>query len=111
MPMRPDSQAPIAPHCRKVFRPPPRNPYQESASPPSSRNKRWTNDKRKRIREGVLHGQERPVRHGLRALQGSRKAAKTKVELVGMLNEKYQFVISRIAEKRANTLKEDLGLI
>ncbi|MBX8639005.1 MAG: hypothetical protein KIS29_01525 [Thermoplasmata archaeon] len=39
------------------------------------------------------------------------KAAKTKEELVGMLNEKYQFVISRIAEKRANTLKEDLGLI
>jgi hypothetical protein len=39
------------------------------------------------------------------------KAAKTKEELVGMLNEKYHFVISRIAEKRANTLKEDLGLI
>ena len=39
------------------------------------------------------------------------KAAKTKEELVGMLSEKYQFVISRIAEKRTNTLKEDLGLI
>ena len=39
------------------------------------------------------------------------KGAKTKEELVGMLNEKYQFVISRLAERRARTLKEDLGLL
>ena len=31
--------------------------------------------------------------------------------LVGMVNEKFHFVISRLGERRANTLKEDLGLI
>ena len=39
------------------------------------------------------------------------KSATSKEELVGMVNEKFHFVISRLAERRANTLKEDLGLI
>ena len=39
------------------------------------------------------------------------KSATSKEELVGMVNEKFHFVISRLGERRANTLKEDLGLI
>ena len=41
----------------------------------------------------------------------SAKCATSKEELVGMVNEKFHFVISRLGERRANTLKEDLGLI
>ena len=39
------------------------------------------------------------------------KSATSKEELVGMVNEKFHFVISRLGERTANTLKEDLGLI
>ena len=39
------------------------------------------------------------------------KTATSKEELIGSMNEKYQFVISRLAERRAKTLKEDLGLL
>ena len=39
------------------------------------------------------------------------KSATSREELVGMVNEKFHFVISRLGERRANTLKEDLGLI
>ena len=39
------------------------------------------------------------------------KSATSKEELVGIVNEKFHFVISRLGERRANTLKEDLGLI
>ena len=39
------------------------------------------------------------------------ESATSKEELVGMVNEKFHFVISRLGERRANTLKEDLGLI
>ena len=39
------------------------------------------------------------------------KSATSKEELIGVMNERYQFVISRLAERRARTLKEDLGLI
>lgn len=39
------------------------------------------------------------------------KSAASKEELIGVMNEKYQFVISRLAERRAKTLKEDLGLL
>ncbi len=38
------------------------------------------------------------------------KSATSKEELTGIVNEKFHFVISRLTERVANTLKEDLGL-